>query len=171
MGSVAVEGASYVNGTSSNRLNTGSDRLGPGQHTQYNLVPLAQLTQPIASVALGQDHTLALTASGEVLSWGLNRFSQLGYVLDVPVGTTARVEEPIQSVPRKIGTLKGKTVLGVAACKTASACWTASEVYTWGTNNGQLGRSRAVLASVRSLDNASQGMIRMHTRCKFCREW
>jgi len=114
-------------------------RLGPGQHTQYNLVPVPHLPHPIASVALGQDHTLALTASGEVFSWGLNRFSQLGYVLEAPAGSTARLEEPIQPVPRKIGTFRGKTVLGIAACKTASACWTSDEVYTWGTNSGQLG--------------------------------
>ncbi|KAI0683880.1 hypothetical protein BC835DRAFT_1422860 [Cytidiella melzeri] len=115
-------------------------RLGPGQHTQYSLVPTPQLPQPVASVALGQDHTLALTTSGEVFSWGLNRFSQLGYVLDVPTGGgSGRGEEPIQSVPRKIGALNRKVVLGVAACKTASACWTSVEVYTWGTNSGQLG--------------------------------
>ncbi|KAI0339735.1 hypothetical protein BDW22DRAFT_1486805 [Trametopsis cervina] len=115
-------------------------RLGPGQHTQYNLVQMAQLPQAIDSVALGQDHTLALTTSGEVLSWGLNRFAQLGYVLDPPVGAGMRSEEPIQPVPRKIGaSLSRKVVIGVAACRMASACWTSSEVYTWGTNNGQLG--------------------------------
>ncbi|OCH89259.1 hypothetical protein OBBRIDRAFT_842555 [Obba rivulosa] len=121
-------------------------RLGPGQHTQYSLVPLPQLSQTVVSVALGQDHTLALTKSGEVFSWGLNRFSQLGYPVELPAGSAAlgRLEEPIQSTARKIaGPLKGKSVKGVAACKTASACWTADEVYTWGTNSGQLGYDRA----------------------------
>jgi inhibitor of Bruton tyrosine kinase len=116
-------------------------RLGPGQHTQYSLVSIPQLPQVIASVALGQDHTLALATSGEVFSWGLNRFAQLGYVLDAPTGGNGRIEEPIQAVPRKIGHLNKKVVLGVAACKTASACWTSTEVFTWGTNNGQLGES------------------------------
>ncbi len=116
-------------------------RLGPGQHTQYNLIAMPQLSQPIASVALGQDHTLALTTSGEVLSWGLNRFAQLGYTLEASQGGNGKTEEQIQSVPRKIGgPLSKKVVIGVAACKTASACWTSGEVYTWGTNNGQLGR-------------------------------
>lgn len=117
-------------------------RLGPGQHTQYGLVPLPQLPHTIVSIALGQDHTLALTKSGEVLSWGLNRFAQLGYVVDQPAsaGGLGRSEEPIQATPRKVaGPLKNKRVFGVAACKTASACWTEAEVYTWGTNNGQLG--------------------------------
>ncbi|KAJ3552682.1 hypothetical protein NM688_g4024 [Phlebia brevispora] len=115
-------------------------RLGPGQHTQYSLVPVSQLPNTIVSVALGQDHTLALTNTGEVLSWGLNRFAQLGYVVETTTTMSSRVEEPIQATPRKVTAgLKGKFVLGVAACKTASACWTASEVYSWGTNSGQLG--------------------------------
>ncbi|KAI0091451.1 hypothetical protein BDY19DRAFT_1030603 [Irpex rosettiformis] len=115
-------------------------RLGPGQHTQYSLVPMPQLSQTIVSVALGQDHTLAITASGEVLSWGLNRFGQLGYVVEVGQGNGGKPEEGMQATPRKIGgALSKKVVVGVAACKTASACWTNGEVYTWGRNNGQLG--------------------------------
>lgn len=122
-------------------------RLGPGQPAQqYSMKPLAELHPlTIVSVALGQDHTLALTNAGEVLSWGLNRFAQLGYVIDPPSGSDmsgfSRKDEPIQATPRKIpGSLKKAYVLGVAACKTASACWTSKEVFTWGTNNGQLGK-------------------------------
>ncbi|KAJ6531261.1 hypothetical protein B0H19DRAFT_1242375 [Mycena capillaripes] len=118
-------------------------RLGPGQHTQYSLVPLPQLAHSIVAVALGQDHTLALTSAGEVLSWGLSRFQQLGYVVE-PSTTTGRLEEPIQASPRKIyGPLKKEVVKGVAASKQCSACWTATEVFTWGTNNGQLGYDKA----------------------------
>ncbi|TFY78752.1 hypothetical protein EWM64_g5263 [Hericium alpestre] len=119
-------------------------RLGPvkGQHTQYALLPIQQLDQTIVSVATGQDHTLALTDTGVIYSWGLNRFSQLGYTVEVTVGT--RVDEPIQSTPRAItGPLKKEIVLGVAACKTASACWTETSVYTWGKNSGQLGYDKA----------------------------
>ncbi|KAJ7461488.1 hypothetical protein FB451DRAFT_1404722 [Mycena latifolia] len=118
-------------------------RLGPGQHTQYSLVPLPQLSHSVVAVALGQDHTLALTSAGEVLSWGLSRFQQLGYVVE-PSTTTGRLEEPIQASPRKIyGPLKKEVVKGVAASKQCSACWTATEVFTWGTNNGQLGYDKA----------------------------
>ncbi|KAI0057376.1 hypothetical protein BV25DRAFT_1973088 [Artomyces pyxidatus] len=116
-------------------------RLGPGggQHTQHLFGSLAQFEHTIVSVALGQDHTLALTDIGTVLSWGLNRFSQLGYELPV----SQRGEEPVQATPRGVTGLKRETVIGVAACKTASACWTAKEVFTWGKNNGQLGACRA----------------------------
>ncbi|KAI0369776.1 hypothetical protein BV20DRAFT_996250 [Pilatotrama ljubarskyi] len=117
-------------------------RLGPGQHTQYTPIPLPGFNQTVTSVAAGQDHTLILTKSGEVYSWGLNRFSQLGYIVEAVAGT--RSDEPIQLTPRKIaGGIKNRTVVGVAACKTASVCWTAEEVFTWGTNNGQLGYDRA----------------------------
>lgn len=110
---------------------------------------MTQMHYTIDKVSLAQDHTLALTASGDVLSWGLNRFSQLGYVVEaassgLPSRAFSQAEEPIQAVPRRVyGPLKKENVRGVAACKTASACWTASEVYTWGTNSGQLGYDKA----------------------------
>jgi hypothetical protein len=83
------------------------------------------------AIALGQDHTLALTSDGTVFSWGLGRFSQLGYEVPSPY---------IQSLPRGIaGPLRRERVRGIAACKNASACWTDTHLYTWGKNNGQLG--------------------------------
>ncbi|KAF8589240.1 hypothetical protein K439DRAFT_1527185 [Ramaria rubella] len=133
-------------------------RLGPTHHTQYTLRPLPHVprTPAITALALGQDHTLALTAAGEVLSWGLNRFAQLGYVVEgagsgagtgtgVGAGGLGGVgagagDEPIQAVAKRVvGVLRRERVVGVAACKTASACWTEGEVFTWGTNYGQLG--------------------------------
>lgn len=125
-------------------LTTLRRRLGPGQHTQYSLVQLSALNHTIVAVALGQDHTLALTSAGEILSWGLNRFGQLGYVIEQPSGgVIGRTEEPVQSSPRKISSLRKDFVSGIAACKTASACWTDKEVYTWGMNSGQLGYERS----------------------------
>ncbi|KAL5492938.1 hypothetical protein ACEPAI_4386 [Sanghuangporus weigelae] len=111
---------------------------GMGQHTQYTFSVPKDLTSEaqITAVALGQDHTLALTCTGSVLSWGLARFSQLGYALDG--GQT------LQAAPRRIvGPLKKEIAVGVAACRTASACWTRDELFTWGTNSGQLGYDRA----------------------------
>jgi alpha-tubulin suppressor-like RCC1 family protein len=122
-------------------------RLGGPAHTQYALAPLAGLAaEPLLAAALGQDHTLVLSRAGEVFSWGLNRFAQLGYALDPPAGAGAggtgagKQEEPIQAAPKRVqGPLRNAVVRGVAACKTASACWTAEQVFTWGTNSGQLG--------------------------------
>ena len=107
-------------------------RLGQTQHTQHRFIS-AQVPFKIVKVALGQDHTLALTESGEVMSWGLNRPNQLGYVVESV--------DSIQPTARKItGPLRGKRMNGIAACKTASVCWSADELFAWGTNNGQFGK-------------------------------
>ena len=50
-------------------------------------------------------------------------------------------EEPIQAIPKRVvGLLRREVVIGVAASRNASACWTEETVFTWGTNTGQLGR-------------------------------
>ncbi|KAG8221195.1 hypothetical protein J3R82DRAFT_2760 [Butyriboletus roseoflavus] len=115
-------------------------RLGPFSHTLYTPTPIAISSHCIVSVALGQDHTLALTSAGEAISWGLNRFAQLGYVVES--GQGGSVDESIQTTPRKISHLKKEILKGIAACKTASACWSDNDVWTWGTNGGQLGYSK-----------------------------
>lgn len=144
--------------------------LGPGQHTQYAPIPLPGFNQTVKSVAPGQDHTLILTKTGEVYSWGLNRFSQLGYVVETATGV--RSEEPIQATPRKIsGAIRNRGVLGVAACKTASVCWTADEVFTWGTNNGQLGLYSAVSSVKLCLPAYMQGMTGRHILCNSSLGW
>lgn len=113
---------------------------------QYSLKPLPSFNLQVQSIAVGQDHTLALTATGDVYSWGLNRFSQLGYVVELSSTATARHEEPIQSVPKRVvGPLRREVVCGVAASKNASACWTKDTVFTWGTNTGQLGTPQVSL--------------------------
>lgn len=93
----------------------------------------------VIAVACGQDHTLILNQNNEILTWGLNRFAQLGYVIENP-NPAQRSDEPIQASPRKImGLLRGKKIIGIAACRMASVGWTSTTVYTWGTNAGQLG--------------------------------
>lgn len=97
----------------------------------------------ITAVAVGQDHTLTLTDDGAVWSWGLNRFNQLGYVVESSK-TVSGQDEHIQWVARRVeGVLLHQNVAGVAASKIASACWTSGDVFTWGTNRGQLGASRS----------------------------
>ncbi|KDN36541.1 hypothetical protein RSAG8_10788, partial [Rhizoctonia solani AG-8 WAC10335] len=185
----------------------GVGRLGTKQHTQYSFGKVAGLeNQTIVRVALGLDHTLALTSNGDVLSWGMNRFHQLGYAIELidssgktkanvdpsenqvqvspkrVVGnnpserdrdgdvlswgmnrfhqlgyvielidssgkTKANVdpsENQVQVSPKRVvGPLRKETVVGIAACKTASVCWTSGDLYSWGTNSGQLGYAKA----------------------------
>ncbi|KAJ1306442.1 hypothetical protein OPQ81_007445 [Rhizoctonia solani] len=129
----------------------GVGRLGAKQHTQYSFGKVAGLeNQTIVRVALGLDHTLALTSSGDVLSWGMNRFHQLGYAIEpVDSATKPKVnidssENQVQISPKRIlGPLRKEVVIGIAACKTASVCWTNEDLYSWGTNSGQLGYAKA----------------------------
>jgi inhibitor of Bruton tyrosine kinase len=94
------------------------------------------MNDPVASVALGQDHTIAVTKSGAVYTWGSNQHGQLGYVLDLTN------KDNVQKVPRKIiSTLKRIDILGVAASSLHSVCFSQEDLYTWGLNRGQLGYS------------------------------
>jgi inhibitor of Bruton tyrosine kinase len=111
-------------------------------HRSLTNLPFTTLT--VKSLALGPSHTIILTASGDVLTWGSNRFAQLGYAVEKMAKGGRDGQQPTpqtQSTPRRVaGPLKGLVVIGVAVCKVASACWTKHEVFTWGTNFGQLGR-------------------------------
>ncbi|KAG9079803.1 hypothetical protein FRC06_007451, partial [Ceratobasidium sp. 370] len=127
----------------------GVGRLGTKQHAQYSLTKVSGLeNQAFRAIALGLDHTLALTTDGNVLSWGMNRFHQLGYVIEptdtIPGKSKVDItENQVQVSPKRIlGPLRKEAVVGIAACKTASACWTKEDLYTWGTNAGQLGYAK-----------------------------
>ncbi|KAF8325428.1 uncharacterized protein EI90DRAFT_3072829 [Cantharellus anzutake] len=139
----------------------GGGRLGPritsAQHSFGSLLNISN----VVSVACGPDHTLALTKQGDVLSWGLNRFSQLGYVVEIATPSRRRyLDEQWQIIPRRIvGALKGKAVRGVAACRMASVAWTREIVYTWGTNGGQLGYGGQVQVSPRAVSSLGDPVI------------
>ncbi|KAI0291504.1 hypothetical protein B0F90DRAFT_1823827 [Multifurca ochricompacta] len=140
---VVVTDESRVNIRACGFASTG--RLGPGggQHTQPSLSPIIQLASDvkITAIAVGQDHTLALTSDGVVLSWGLGRFSQLGYDVPAPhVQSSPRVisgplrrernngqlgydknASPVQPIPRVV-TKVTKPVISVALNDTAMVC-------------------------------------------------
>lgn len=127
--------------------------------------------QTITSVALGQDHTLALTSGGYILSWGHNRFAQLGYAIEQPEATPlnrGKEELEVQVSPKRIvGMLKKEFVKGVAAGRMASACWTEDALFTWGTNAGHLGKLVGSSNSAR-LELMGQGTIRHRIRYRCC---
>lgn len=91
----------------------------------------------IQTVALGQNHSLAVSDKGEIFAWGTNTWGQLGYTLPRPA---MKDEEPINSTPRQIfGPLKREIIIGVAASAIHSVAYTTASLYTWGKNEGQLG--------------------------------
>lgn len=115
------------------RLGTGDERT----RFHFDCVEGGSLAgKRVASVALGLNHTLALTEHGEVHSWGNNAYGQLGYGLP----RTNTDEDPISTVPRQIfGPLKRETVLGIAASRVHSVAHTSTGLYVMGKNDGQLG--------------------------------
>ncbi len=82
----------------------------------------------IRQVESGADHTVAVTTTDQVWSWGRNRYGQLGYA-----GTASR-SRPVRvtAVPAVSSVVAGRDhVLALA---------TNGDVYTWGRNDGgQLG--------------------------------
>lgn len=116
-------------------------RLGTGDETtRFSYVPIeegALAGKKVVAVALGQNHSLAITSDGSLSSWGTNTYGQLGYTLPRPV---TKDEEPVCSTPRQIfGTMKRETIVGVAASAIHSVAHTSSSLFTWGKNEGQLG--------------------------------
>lgn len=116
-------------------------RLGTGtEQTQFNFACIeggALASKKVATVALGQNHTLALSEEGELFSWGSNGYGQLGYSLPK---TGYKDEDPIQTLPRQIfGPLKREIVIGVAASRIHSVAHTSTSLFTFGKNEGQLG--------------------------------
>ena len=97
----------------------------------------------VASIAAAKHHTLVCTTSGEVFSFGSNKYSQLGYS-----GVDTQPE------PRRVSSLRCRIVAVAAANKHSAAVSSTGEVFTWGGNAlGQLGYG--------TVDSASSGVPRV----------
>lgn len=116
-------------------------RLGTGDEmTRFQFVCIyggGLMGKKIVHVALGQNHTIALSSQSEVFTWGSNSFGQLGYSSP---GSALPEEEPVQLLPRQIfGSVKREAIIGAAASRTHSVLHTLTSLYTFGKNDGQLG--------------------------------
>lgn len=116
-------------------------RLGTGDETtRFHFVCIcggALANKRVVHVALGQNHTVAISSHGEVFTWGSNAFGQLGYS---PPSSNLNDEEPLQLLPRQVfGSVKRETVIGAAASRCHSVLHTANSLFTFGKNDGQLG--------------------------------
>eukprot|EP00794_Sanderia_malayensis_P000400 gene400-1034_t len=85
------------------------------------------------SIAAANDHTLVLDQMGQVYSFGLNTYHQLGHH---PAPTQCLIPKMITHK-----SLKGKISIGIAAARFHSAIFTKNELFTFGLNAGQLGHS------------------------------
>lgn len=119
-----------------------SCRLGSISHTQFTFTPLLDFPHRASSIVLSPDHTVIVTSAGLVYTFGLNRFSQLGYPIDVPTIGKGVADEPIQASPKRVvGVLKKEEVIGAACSRIHTVVFTSDSLYTFGTNKGQLGYS------------------------------
>ena len=115
-------------------------RLGTGDEaTSFHYVPVYKgglMGKRVIHVALGQDHSLAISSEGEVFAWGSNAFGQLGFAS----ANQAVQDEPVQLHPRQVyGQLKRELVVGAAASRIHSVVHTFGSLFTFGKNVGQLG--------------------------------
>ncbi|KAK7085896.1 putative E3 ubiquitin-protein ligase herc1 [Halocaridina rubra] len=82
-------------------------------HNRPQQVP-ALVTHNVTDIAVGSEHTLALTSTADVFGWGMNSDGQLG------LGHSSAVREP-----QIVRTLSGKGISQISAGRSHSAAWSA----------------------------------------------
>lgn len=87
------------------------------------------------AIAAANHHTIVLNENGEVFTFGLNDFHQLGHA---PPPRHCILPTPINHK-----SIKGKSIVGVAAARFHSAVYTKDELFTFGLNAGQLGHRKS----------------------------
>ena len=101
------------------------------------LVSLPGATGPVTEIAAGGYHSLALTSTGQLYSFGTNRHGQLG------IKTNNKTQKPTPTP--KLVTLPGASgsITQIAAGEEHSVAATSTgQLYTWGANeHGQLARA------------------------------
>lgn len=112
--------------------NGNNGKLGIGKETNVETPTLIEELngKKITSISTGHDHTLAISQTGDVYSWGYGGNGRLGH------GSEEDVKKP-----KIIEALKGKGVVEVSGGGYHSAAVTSKgELFTWGWNHfGQLG--------------------------------
>ncbi len=116
----------------------GAPPIGDGTgHSRYEPAPVvmdgALTGKTVVAIAGANVHSVALTADGQVFTWGSNDFGQLGN------GTTTESLEPV--AVKRSGALAGKIVTAIAASGLQTMVLTSDgQVFCWGSNeSGQLG--------------------------------
>lgn len=136
--------------------------MGSNRHGQLGLSNAAD-TQPeprrvaalrcrVVAIAAANKHSVAVTAAGEVYSWGSNCLGQLGY------GT---FDSGSSTAPRLVEALKGRVVVAAAAAKRHTLALTADgDVFTWGHRG--VSPRRVQLAGSRDATASDGKALRFH---------
>lgn len=96
--------------------------------------------EKIARVSCGTDHTLAITDKGQLFSWGVGQYGNLG---------TGETSDEFMPVKIEVGPKDSFVIHAAAGGKHSLACLKNGNCYAWGHNgNGRLGlgHSRAVIS-------------------------
>ncbi|KAH9446520.1 hypothetical protein Pst134EA_030434 [Puccinia striiformis f. sp. tritici] len=112
--------------------------------TQFKFVPVRTGglgDQKVTFVGLAQDHTMVITHSGQVYTFGFHR-GQLGYPPEPTSSSSSSStsQNLIQEEPKRVlGLLKKVLILGGATSRYHTAVYSSDSLFTWGVNRGQLG--------------------------------
>ncbi|XP_040012787.1 probable E3 ubiquitin-protein ligase HERC1 isoform X3 [Xiphias gladius] len=110
----------------------------------------------IEDIAVGCEHVLALSSTGDVYAWGCNSEGQLG------LGHSNPVKEPTL-----ITALQGKNIRQISAGRCHSSAWTTpttSMKTSGGSGNFQLGLPQSVPPQYNTLKDSSPDVLRMRLR-------
>ena len=146
--------------------NNASAQLGDGTQTSSYVPIQPKFERPvqIKQVAMGRQHTIALSEDGDVYTWGWNNSGQLGN------GTTTSSNTPVQI---QIG--EGVQVSRVYADDyTSAALTTDGQLYVWGKNDcGQFGDGSVTNSSTPvkvELSNSVKEFVLYDSSCMVCLE-
>lgn len=135
-----LRAAAFRDGWASGPVATATYRIGTGggvSATGPSSLPggvtaMAAASSGQGTVAAGHTHSVALTSTGDVWTWGLNNYGQLGD------GTTTQ-----RKVPTQVTALSGMTAIAAGQSHTA-AVKSDGTVWTWGRGTyGRLGNGSA----------------------------
>lgn len=99
----------------------------------------------IDDIAISNNHSIVLTSDGDVYTWGMNGFNQLGVNTPSTKSVNSYLDDWIATPMLVAGELrknKTKMLFGVDVSKIHSVTWTKNELYFWGLNVGQMGIQR-----------------------------
>ena len=122
------------------------------QPTINSKIPVNNPNDEIVNCALGRDHSLLVRRDGQVWVFGNNSYGQCGVPLKIsesisgPLSPCMSPKSPeskkydCQVLPFLLkSAIKKEHIIGAAASKVHSILYTATNVYSFGLNNGQLG--------------------------------
>lgn len=73
--------------------------LGPTQEEMCSLpTRLTNFAVPISSISCGRYHTMALSTTGELYSWGFNSYGQLGHGNYEEVSSPTRITTTLEVI-------------------------------------------------------------------------